>query len=865
MRKIPLLRPALAAALLLAAGATTAAKPFPPGPTCDDAGKTCDPDQHTVVRRPGAVRIAQVYTDPGELPQLRTSKGGKTLDLPLKHTHVKAELAGFVARVEVTQTYGNPFEQPIEAVYVFPLPENSAVGDMRMVIGERIVQAEIKKREEARRTYEEAKREGHTAALLEQERPNVFTQSVANIEPGTDIDVIVSYLQDLSYDAGEYEFVFPMVVGPRFFPGAALDRPASGRGWAKDTDRVPDASRVSPPILGAGTRSGHDISIELVARGPLPIKSFDVPTHEVLETPTFDGSLALRLATRDAIPNRDFVLRYRVDGELPQVGVLSHGTGDGGYFSLVLQPPTLDIDELVGQREIVFVVDVSGSMHGVPLSMCKDAMRHALKNLRPVDTFNVITFAGRTGSAFAAARPANDANVGEALRYVDGLTAGGGTHLRDGVKAALSPNVGEGRHRYVFFLTDGYVGNENEILADTRALIEAMRGSGQRARVFGFGVGSSVNRMLLDGLSKAGDGTTVYATTREDPTLAVNTFYRFIDHAVLSDLRIDWGDLQVEEVYPTHVPDLFASRPTIVHGRYTGGGETTIVVRGTANARAVEIPVRAKLERKGGASPAMATLWARAKIEHLGRELWDGAKPQVVEAITELGLAHRLVTAYTSFVAVDRSKRVGGELRTIVQPVEAPEGVDPAMAAGDGAMALGGVGYGRGGGSSKSSLGRSIGGGPATMGPALAESLAPAPLPTATPQQRARDEEQQKRKVPAKSKRERRAVAGGTSVAVSGGLAPSAVQAVLDGARGELDRILAASSLGKSKRTALIVLRWFVTREGAAIQAKVLRSTAGDAELERRLTALVKKLRFPQPASAASVEVTWTITVPLPE
>ncbi|MEM6734012.1 MAG: VIT domain-containing protein, partial [Myxococcota bacterium] len=282
--------------------------------------------------------IGAVYTDPGEIPQLQVQRDGKTLDLPLEHTHVKSEITGFVARVEVTQTYSNPFDHPIEAIYVFPLPENSAVDDMRMEIGKRVVVAEIKKRQDAKATYEQAKRDGHTAALLEQERPNVFTQSVANIVPGEKINVVISYLQTLTYDDGQYEYVFPMVVGPRFMPGTPTGK--QGRGWSPDTNRVPDASRISPPILGGGLRSGHDISLELVAQAGIPIRGWDVPTHRVEETPTYDGSLKLKLSDADSIPNRDFVLRYAVDGKLPQATLLTHANGKrGGFFSLVIQPP----------------------------------------------------------------------------------------------------------------------------------------------------------------------------------------------------------------------------------------------------------------------------------------------------------------------------------------------------------------------------------------------------------------------------------------------------------------------------------------------------------------------------------------------
>ncbi len=622
------------------------------------------------------------YTDPGDIPHLQLAGETKT-KLPLEHTHVKAKLTGFVAEVEVAQTYTNPYGKPIEAVYVFPLPENSAVNHMRMVIGKRVIEADVMERQAARRTYQQARHAGHTAALLEQERPNVFTQSVANIEPGKKIDVVVHYVQDLTFDDGRYEFVFPMVVGPRFMPGQPQEGPQAGTGMHVDTARVPDASRISPPIIGRGERTGHDISLELVADASAAVGAFEVPTHQVVSHRPADGTLHLTLAERRSLPNRDFVLRYRVAGAQPKATLYTASNpSGGGYFSLVLHPPKLDVDQLVGQREIIFVVDVSGSMHGRPLGMCQSAMREALRKLRPVDTFDIITFSGSSQRAFSRPRPANQANVRQAMQVIDGLRAGGGTHMANAVDAALSPPVARGRHRYVFFLTDGYVGNESEIISSSARFVKSLEERGQRARVFGFGVGSSTNRHLLDGLSRAGKGITVYATSREDPARAVNQFYRYIDRTALTNLKIHWGSMRVKDVFPSEVPDLFASHPVILHGRYSGR-PGQVRVTGLAGESAVTVPVDVRTASVG-ASPdqVMGVLWARSKVTALSEDLWDGGDPARVRAeIIKLGLAHDLVTQYTSLVAVDRSRVVGdGKPATVVQPVDAPEGVNVEMA-----------------------------------------------------------------------------------------------------------------------------------------------------------------------------------------
>lgn len=665
--------------------------PWPP-PSHDGSTVLVD----TEVQDPGAIERTSwgaaepsggplvVLTEPGDLPELviADGEGATKRRLPLSHTAVKAQLAGFVASVEVAQTFENPHDRPIEVVYVFPLPENSAVEAMEMRIADRVVRAKIKERGEARAIYRRAKRRGHTAALLEQERPNIFTQSVANIAPGEEIDVVVRYVQDLTYDAGTYEFVFPMVVGPRFVPGTPLQAAMKGTGTYHDTDRVPDASRITPPVLGKGERSGHDISIEVVADNALPVKSWDTPTHDVATRQPADGSLRLVLAEKKAIPNRDFVLRYRVAGKEPTATLLTSGEPRDGYFALMVHPPQLDVDELVGKRELIFVLDVSGSMSGTPLGMCKRAMRHALSGLRPVDTFNIITFAGASRKAFSSPRPANRTHLDAAMRFIGAARAGGGTHMAEGVRAALSPDVPAGRHRYVFFLTDGYVGNEAEILSGSQQLVEDIEGRGQRARVFAFGVGSSVNRHLLTGLSKAGKGVAVYATNREDPARAVNLFYRYIDRAVMTDVRVSWADADASELYPQPIPDLFASHPIILHGRYGSLSQAPTRVLGRVGEREIEIPVDVRRTSAPGARGGLVgTLWARAKVGFLEEESWLGIVPDAQARITKLGLEHEIVTPYTSFVAVDESRRVGdGTPQRIVQPVEVPEGVDGAMA-----------------------------------------------------------------------------------------------------------------------------------------------------------------------------------------
>lgn len=812
-------------------------------------------------------KLSKVYTEPGEIPQLQIEHEGKKLDLPLRHTHVSAQINGFVAEVQVTQTYQNPFDAAIEAIYVFPLPENSAVDDMKMVIGDRVIQARIKRRQEARETYEAAKREGYTAALLEQERPNIFTQSVANIAPGSEIEVVVRYVQDLTYDAGEYEFVFPMVVGPRFNPGEALEG-KTGEGAHPDTTEVPDASRISPPIVGGGMRTGHDISIELSLDPTLPVLDLDVPTHEV-DLVEEDGAMHVSLSKADSLPNRDFVVRYRVDQPEVQAAATAYKpkAEGNGFFSLVLQPPTLDVDELVGQREIIFVVDISGSMWGSPLGLAKEAMREALGRLRPVDTFNIITFAGRTAKLSEQPVVANQTHIRDALEFMRKASAGGGTHLANAVSDALSPPVAEGRHRYVFFLTDGYVGNEAAIFAGAEDLVQGLKHRGQRARVFGMGTGSSVNRHLLDGLAKAGEGVSVYVTLREEPTRAVDRFFSMIDHPVLTDIQIDWGELDViaEDLEPRRIPDLFASRPVIVHGRYGKGGRSTVVVRGELAGKAFEMPIEVELPDQATEGRAIETLWARTRIARFERDLWHGSDPKAEQAITDLGLDFNIVTAFTSFVAVDTSKRVSkGDPSTIVQPVEAPEGVHPGKAGAKQLLGASGgnanaLAYGHGSGGMGLS-GRGQGGGGYGMGSIGISGIKAKPKAIGG---KGRVDTGSGagllNKLAKKKESGPKAVAKHGVANVSGSIDKALIRKVIRRRQGAMRAAFEKALAKDPSLGGKLVVKFTIDGSGKVTKVEVTTDTVGDAAFAKAVARIFRRMRFPAPSAGGVVVVSYPL------
>ena len=622
-------------------------------------------------RGTGFVAAAASSTTQGSL-QVISPEGQVTALCPLKHTDVKAEISGFLSRVVVTQEFENPFKDKIEAVYTFPLPQNAAVDDMTMRVGDRTVRGRIKRRDEARAVYEAARASGHVASLLDQERPNIFTQSVANILPGEQVKITISYVETLKYEDGSYQFVFPMVVGPRYIPGSPTGK--QGGGWSPDTDRVPDASRITPPVAPEGKRAGHDISIEVALDAGVAIDNFQSIAHDVdVERPTNHSAVA-RLKNRTEIPNKDFILKYDVAGRRIEDAVLTHRGDEGGFFTMILQPPERVTAEDVTPKELVFVLDTSGSMSGFPIEKAKETMKLALDALYPQDTFNLITFAGDTSILFPEPVPATKENLRRAQEFLASRSGGGGTEMMKAIRAALDPSDRQGHIRIVCFMTDGYVGNDMEIISEVQRH--------PNARVFSFGVGSSVNRFLLDKMAEEGRGEVEYVALTDDGSAAARRFHERVRNPLLTDISIDWGGLDIADVYPKRVPDLFGAKPVIVCGRYKSDGRGVIRLQGKMAGRPFAREIEVDLPKNEPRRDVLATLWARARVDDLMSQDYAGiqngaARDDVRESITQLGLEFRLLTQFTSFVAVEEMTVTdGGQPRRVEVPVEMPEGVD---------------------------------------------------------------------------------------------------------------------------------------------------------------------------------------------
>ena len=615
-----------------------------------------------------------------------TDASGKLIgQCPLKHTAVKAEISGFLSRVTVTQEFENNFAENIEAVYIFPLPQGAAVDDMTMLVGDRTVKGKIMRREEAQAAYTAAKTSGQVASLLDQERPNIFTQSVANILPGERVTITISYVETLKYENGTYEFVFPMVVGPRYIPGASDETQSAST--SAEIERVPDASRIAPPVIPEGMRAGHDISIEIALDTGVPIDGLNSSTHDVEVERPDDHRALVRLKDQSTIPNKDFVFKYDVAGRRIEDALLTHRTGNDGFFTLILQPPDRVTVEDVTPKELVFVLDTSGSMQGFPLDKAKETVNLALDRLYPQDTFNLITFSGDTRVLFDQPVFATPENLRKAKKFLDSRKSDGGTEMMKAIRAALKPSDAQAHLRIACFMTDGQVGNDMEIIAEVQKY--------SNARVFAIGFGSGPNRFLLDKMAEYGRGEVAYVTETDDSSNAARQFFERVRDPLLTDISVEWAGLPVKDVYPKSIPDLFGAKPVILSGRYATGGVGVIRLKGKMSGRDFvrEIPVN--LPESDPQHDVLAALWARRRIDNLMGQDMSGMqtgqmRDELREAITTLGLQYKLMTQFTSFVAIeDRIVTDTSDPRRVDIPAETP--ASGSVPSGTSATSVGGI------------------------------------------------------------------------------------------------------------------------------------------------------------------------------
>ena len=620
-----------------------------------------------IIARPSS-HAAPVDPDPEQLGcgalLARTPDSTREVPVPLEHTEVEARIAGFLAAVDVTQEFHNPFAEKIEAVYRFPLPQDSAVHEFLMTIGERTIRGILREREEAERIYAQARRAGHAASLLSQERPNVFTQRVANIEPSESIDVHIRYLHALSYADGVFEYRFPMVVGPRYNPPGH----AEGIGAVARATEHTSGQAVEVEYLRPEERSGHDIGLAVELEAGIAVHRFDSPSHAVDIEPAGETGARIVLREYDSIPNRDFVLRWEPKEASLQGALLTHQVGEQGTFALMLVPPS-ERERERRPLELSFVVDVSGSMEGANMELARRAVRAGLEGLREGDTFQLHSFSNDVDTFARGPVRADSDQLRDARRWASRLEAGGGTEMKQAVEAAFDGSEDPERTRVVAFLTDGMVGNEAEVLRE----LDQNLGD---AHVFAFGIGNASNTFLAERLAVLGRGAVGYIGPNDDVEATMERFLDTVAHPILADPWIDWAGAEVADVYPRELPDLWAGRPLLVTGRYTGALDG-VKLRGTRGERAELVNLASV--RDASDHPGVPLVWARRKIAAL-MDGWivsgGGARPELAGQITQVALSAGLMTNWTSFVAVDSMHVTAGDSGVTVDvPVPMPEGV----------------------------------------------------------------------------------------------------------------------------------------------------------------------------------------------
>ncbi len=699
--------------------------------------------------------------------------------LPLQETRAKVSIAGVIARVRVTQVYVNEGGQPIEAVYVFPGSTRAAVFGMEMKIGDRTIVAEIAKTKDARARYEEAKNEGRAASLLLQERPNVFRMNVANIMPGDRIEVHLDYTELLVPEEGVYEFVYPTVVGPRF-----TGESTKSEAWTAN------------PYLEQGRGPTYRWALSARISAGMAIAGVQSPTHKI--SPRFDASGDANVEVLDEDGgNRDFILRYRLDGDRIETGLLLYQDDAEKFFTAIIQPPQRVAPAMIPPREYIFIVDVSGSMGGFPIQSARALVDRLVAELRAEDRFNLLFFAGGNQVMAPASVPATPANRRRARRMIAHAQAGGGTEILQALQKGLSMPRTPDMSATMVVVTDGYVSVENEAFN----LIRSHLGD---TNLFAFGIGSSVNRHLIEGLAREGLGQPFVVESPGEAGPAAERFRRYIESPVLTRVKLELDGFDAYDLEPASVPDLFGERPLVIMGKYRGEAKGSIRISGTNGQGAFTKTIAVADHHPSDDLIALRYLWARERIGRLHED---------PEAVTRLGLAYHLMTEETSFVAVDSTIRntLGGSA-TIVQPLPLPEGVFGKMSGTSigGSFGMGGLGTGEGGGGL-----RSGGRGKGTT-----------------------------------------SVLSGQTV-IMGSLDKRVIARVIRRGLARVKYCYEKSLARSPNLSGRLALRFVIGPDGKVTRIEVSSSTLGAPEIDQCVEGVLKSLVFPKPAGGGSVTVTY--------
>ena len=585
----------------------------------------------------------------------RTNQPGRFTPAPILKTDVQIAITGIIARTTVRQEFTNPSEKKgdwLEGIYVFPLPDTAAVDHLRMKVGERIIEGQIKERSEAKKVYEQAKQAGKRASLVEQERPNIFTTSVANIGPREHITVEIEYQETVRYDQGHFQLRFPMAVGQRYIPGTPViveDQEPNGTGTMLDTDRVPDASRITPPgqhhSQGSINGSGNSVSLSLTLTPGFPVAKVESLFHPVIAIPDPDGGYQISLR-KDAVPaDRDFQLTWvPAPSQEPTATVLTEQRNGETYAMLMLVPPTHSSDAAPRMpRDLTFVIDTSGSMAGPSIEQAKSSLAAALTRLTTQDRFNVIQFNNTVRSLFSTPQPVTTAAMRKAIRYVEGLSADGGTDMLPALRQALKSQQDSSRLQQIILITDGQIGNEDE-------LFELLTHRLGTRRVFTVGIGATPNSYLMRKTAEFGRGTFTYVGNVSEVKEKLDGLFKKLEHPVLNDIQLDRTGWTGLEHYPSLIADLNEGEPIVLAVKAASLPDQA-VLRGQIGSQPWSLPLSMKQATARG---GLSVYWARQKISALMDEAFTGTAEETVrKGVLDVALAHHLVSKYTSLVAVD--------------------------------------------------------------------------------------------------------------------------------------------------------------------------------------------------------------------
>ena len=585
--------------------------------------------------------------------------------IPTIATDVNIHIVGMAVNATIDQIFTNTQQNPIEAIYVFPLPEEAAVYSMQMLIGDRLIESKIKEKAEAKKEYEKAKKEGKRASLTEQERPNIFTHSVANILPGDTIIVRLKYVDIIHYRDGSFSFRFPTVVGPRYIPGDTIQG-YTGSGWAFDTNQVPDASRITPPILRNNELEHGTVSLALNIDMGLAIDGVESFTHSILVKDEGFGKRKVSLNAQKEIPNRDFLLTISLkQGNEPKAAFFSTQKDNDHYFMLMAVPPTQS-DETALPKEIIFIVDVSGSMRGESIRQAKQGLITAIQSLKDSDSFNIISFCDSYNSFSPNPIQVTEQSKAIAIQYINNLDADGGTEVLSALEEGLHQSNQSSLVPMIFLLTDGSVGNESKV-------IQSIHSHLGKTRISPIGIGSAPNSFLLQKMAELGRGTFTYISSPKEVASKIRSLYQKIENPVIANIQLSMNDSY--ELVPKQIPDLFQGEPLIVFGKMPSTKTNHISFSGKTPSGIMQLNFPIDFNT-GQIETAISTLWGRKKISSLMNEYRLG-NLSAKQSIIDVAMDHNLITKFTSFVAIENQiVNPSHPLAKVAIPVPLPKGWD---------------------------------------------------------------------------------------------------------------------------------------------------------------------------------------------